>query len=332
MNQRMEFDFILCGFKIPENYSGSLISVSKCEVKYKEHLFTNCIQIKYYPLAPIKSEDTLTEIVNDKLIGEIKLFFQTFSLLLARPFQIINTNVKVNGKEIKLKQPSREAPERLYNFVKLLIRQPSVYIQRYSVHIHKDGWQLLEKLVAYFRQKPIELRKKLDLSLRWFEKGSNEMSSLDRFMGYWISFNSLYENENKTEKEAIKKYIDEHIDISTAQKFVTKYNHGLKILGSYGIQLGRSQKKIEISSELFNLLKAPKDDYITILKTVLLTIYGIRNNLFHGSYDPESAVIQKQLEMGDILLSAFLKELLAKQMFGFILPETKFAARESTEI
>jgi hypothetical protein len=55
-----------------------------------------------------------------------------------------------------------------------------------------------------------------------------------------------------------------------------------------------------------------------------LTIYGIRNKLFHGSYDPESNQTKKNIVVAERLLSEFMKDVVAKEMLGYPLASSLF--------
>lgn len=328
MERKLEVDFVICGVEVDERYEGPLISVAKCKVEYGEERLANCIHIQY--LVSVASDTMLSEqdYINRVFLEEVSLFLQSLSLLLARPSHLISHETRLDGVKVKLKLPPREVPVGLYNLVAMWNRHPPIQIQRYSSLVHSDGWPLLESLVSEFRNRPVELRKQLALPLRWFAKGSDEMSSLDRLVAYWISFNSLYEDSIKREQAAIKSYLQRSVDSVIAQRYVESNERFLLHLSSLQIELGHGSKKRGITQELSGLLKAGKRDYITIVKTIALTIYSIRNNLFHGAYDPHSEDDQKHIEIADCLLSRLLKEIIAKQILGYPLPTTKFVTQE----
>lgn len=329
MERELKVNFIICGVEIDEPYDGSLISVVKGEVEYEERRLTNCVCIRY--CVPIASDAALSEqaAINRVLLEEIGLFLHSLSLLLARPAQLITYRSRLDDTEVKPELPPRNAPLGLYNLVEMWTRLPTIRIQRYSLLVRSDEWPLLDRLVNEFRRQPVELRRRLELPLRWFAKGSDEMSSPDRLVAFWISFNSLYEGTGRSEQAAIKGYIQKSVvDSHIAERYVQNNERLLLHLSSFQIELGRGSSKRAIAQELGDLLKAEKRDYLTIAKIIALTIYAIRNNLFHGAYDPDSGEDREHIEIAEYLLSRLLREIIAKQMLGYPLPTTKFVSQE----
>jgi hypothetical protein len=323
MKHKLEADLRICGIKVDESYCGHFVSVGKC------YRLKNCILVKYRVAVESDSEAVDHQHINRVFFEEIDLFLQSLSLLLVGPSQLISHKTRLDDTEFKLKLPTRKVPLGLYNLVALWSQRPKDEIQRYSSLVHKDCWPLLECLISEFRKKPTQTKKNLALALRWFRKGSDEMASLDRLVAYWIAFNSLYEDPNiKEEQAAIKSYIQKNADPSLAQRFIANHEQTLLCLSSTQIELGRGTKKRTISQELADLLKVAARDYIAILKTMMLTIYAIRNNLFHGAYDPDSGRTLEIIEWAEFLLARLLRELIAKQMLGYPLPCTEPVTQE----
>jgi len=332
MEHRLEADLFICGIGVQEPYEGHLISVAKCEVEYDKELLRNCIRVKYRLTIESDTEPLDQNYINRVLLEEINLFLQSLSLLLVRPSQLIGYTIRLDGVEVEPKLPPRNAPLGLHNFVALWSHRPKEEIKRYSSVVHKDGWPLLEHLLSEYRMKSDQIKKGIALALRWFAKGSDEMSSLDRLIAYWIAFNALYGNPKRSEQEAVGNYIRENADLPLARSFVERHERLLLRLSSMQVELRRGGKQRGVSQELAPLLKAQTKDYIAMLKIMMLTIYGIRNSLFHGAYDPDSEDSQKLIETADYLLGRILKELIAKKMLGYPLPPTRFVIQEKVGI
>jgi hypothetical protein len=324
----LEAKLIILGVKAQETYSGTSVAVENIQVKYPDASLNNCIHITYRSRVQSDTAAVDQHYINSILLDEIDLFLESLSLLLARPSQLISSTTWLDGKEAKLDLPAREVPIGLYNFIALWSRRPRDDIRRYTASVHPDGWPLLEHLLSEFRRQPPATKKSLSLPLRWFAKGSDEMSSLDRLVAYWIAFNSLYVDPTMSEQDAIKSYLQRNMDPSIAQRIVEGKERLLNSLSSLPVELGRTARKRVVSQELASLLKAVPRDYVAIVTTLMLTIYGIRNSLFHGAYDPHSDEAQKPISLADYLLAKLLRELIGKAMLGYPLPPTKFVIQE----
>lgn len=322
MEHNVEFDFLICGVKLQKPYNGSLISVSKYELPFRGKTLQNLIRVKYQ----VKVEgdaDANQEFINQVIVSETNIFFYVFSLLLANPCQAIERKTWLDGLEVKPKFPPRGISS-IYNMQG--ISQKLEEVQRYTSVIHTDGWAVLDELIAEIRPKLIEKKSKIELALRWFSKASDETFSVDRFVSYWIAFNALYERSGN-EREAIERHVDYILDSSIAKRLVgnQKMKHKMISLSSRNIELFQRNKPSRVvSKELESLLQNPTNQDIAIVKTMVLTIYGIRNYLFHGDFDPDSEEIIEYVGRAERLLAEFLKEIIAKQILGYPLPSTLF--------
>jgi hypothetical protein len=276
----------------------------------------------------VKPNTTLSkqDYINMILSEEIDLFMQSLSLLLKLPSKLIIYEAKLDGITVKYRPPPQSLPFGLYNLAAKWHQVPHVY----TLSVHNDTWPFLEHMVKELRQKPITDRKQLVLPLHWFAKASNEMTSFDRLIAFWISFNALYlDPKLRNEKEAIKKCIKNNVDRKIAQRYVEKNEPLLKKLSTFSIQL---RPKSKIAQELANLLNSNARNYISIFETTTLTIYGIRNNLFHGEYNLSSRNDFDQIDLAENLLSQLVRELIGKKILGYELPPINFVVTEETGI
>jgi len=318
VEHKLEYIFYFSSIGLEESYKGTAVSVEKCHFKYDGQDIKNCILIKYsipnLDWDPSLSQEDITQIV----ISESDLFIETFSLLLINPCKLLLYKILVNDVEFEPKFPVQS----LGGIFNLLVERNKLSAsQRITTSVHKNGWAILEKLITEFRAKPVTNKNKIRLVLRWCAKASNEYSSIDRLVAYWISFNSLFEGLDDREQKSIEKYIDKSVDSQIAQRFYTYYQKRLSILASLKIELRNKRK---VSEDLNVLLNADMKDYISIVKMMILVIYGIRNNLFHGNYDPDSSQINKNVTVAEKLLSEFMKEIVAKEMLGYPLTLSVF--------
>jgi hypothetical protein len=326
MRHELKVEYIICGVEIDHSYEGPCISVVKCEIKDDDRRYTNCVGIQYR--VSVESDDTPLERsdVNRMIMEEAEPLPQCLSLLLARPSHLLNYETRLDGERVKLELPPRNAPLGLYGLATLWNWRPSPEIQRYYSRVPEDGWPILEDLMSEYRKRPIATRRRLTIPLRWFAKASSELSGLDRLAAYWISFNSLYQDPNRREQEAIERYLGANLDISIAQRYVRDNDSLLSCLSSLPITLRHG--KVKIAEELNALLKAASRDYLAIAEKATLVIYGIRNSLFHGDYDPASDTDQQQVGTAERSLSLLLKEIIACHILSRPLSTTRFVAEE----
>jgi hypothetical protein len=265
----LEIDFVICGIKIYQPYTGRILSVTEHKVEYKGKNLSNCILLRYR--VPVAPDAMLTgqEYINHVLLEEGNLLLHTLTLLLVHPSQLLLHQAKLDGVTAKLELPPQDAPVGLYNFVARWNR-PLINV-RYSSVVHDDGWPLLETVVSEFRQRPSSLRNEIATPLRWFAKGADEMTSLDRLIAFWISFNALYADPDKYEQDAIRSYIQNNLDATIAQRYVDKHERLLSTLSSFPIELGRKTKR-PIAQELSQALEVSSRDYFEVVQTAALTI------------------------------------------------------------
>lgn len=328
MERFLEVQLLVCSIKVCHPYEGKLLSLKQCEVDDSGKRLPNCIQFQYR--VSVETDTTLSEqdYINHVLEREIDLFLQSLSLLLMRPSHLISYKAKLDDTDVKFKPPPQDAPLGLYSLAAMWSRRS--HTRGYSLSVRdNDGWDLLEYIVSEYRQRPIALKKRLALPLHWFAKGSDEFKNTDRLIAFWISFNALYgDPQISSEQRSIENYIQNNVDSVIAQRYVDDNKLLIGALSKLPIELRRGKGKWKIAQDLAALLNTSPRDYISIVKTAALTIYGIRNNLFHGAYNPDSENDRKHIETAEQLLSRLVRELIAKQMLGKSSPIMKLVSGE----
>ena len=320
MEHKLEFAYYFSGVGLQESHKGIVVSVEKRDINYNGQDIKNCILVKHsvpkIEWNSLLSQQDITQII----MSESDIFIETFSLLLINPCKLLMFEILVDDVKFEPKYH----PQSLGGLYNLLVeRNKFAGSQNLTTVVHKNGWSILEKLFTEFRIRPVPIKNSVALALRWCAKASNEYSSIDRLVSYWISFNSLFEGLGANEQKSIEKYIDNNVDLLIAQRLYTNYQRQLSTLASLKIELRNKRK---VSDDLNNLLVASAKDYISIIKMMALTIYGIRNNLFHGNYDPDSSQTKKNVVVAERLLSESLKEIVAKEMLGYPLASSLFRA------
>ena len=322
----LEFDFVVCGVGIQNPYTGETLSVEKKEIEYREKPLKNCLHIRYCIFVSRDSSVSNQEYVNTVIVKERDLFLQTYTLLLGRPSQILVHQARLDREVVEPKFPPQKIPSGLYNLISLWNRPNTNYY--YTSLVYDDGWPILETLLKTFRSRPAIMQdNKIALPLRWFSKGANETNSLDRLVAFWICFNALYENQDELEWKAIENCVDDNLDQIIAERFVSQNSPRLTTLSKFPIELGRKNKR-QIAQELRDLLNASPQDSLLITRAAILTIYGVRNSLFHGDCNPESVEDRRMIELSERLLSKLMQEFIAKQILEHPLPHNKFVIQE----
>jgi hypothetical protein len=325
LERSLEIQLIVYGITLEEPYKGQLFAVKKCKVTSSEKFVPDCVQFDYK--VSVKADPSVCEqhYINRIVPREIDLFLQSLSLLSRCPSHLIRDKATLDGVAVEPKV-QQYAPS-LYNLAEMFNRgkfTPSGL----SISPPRDFWDLLENIISSYRQRTDDESRRLALALRWFKKGIDELNSSDRLVAFWISFNALYANpqiNNKWEgqQKSIERYILNNTDLVMAQRYANDYKKLLEILSGFSIELRRRKEpQIQIAEALATLLKDDMQNHVEIVKTTALTIYGIRNNLFHGDYDPDLENHQKPIATAETLLSSLLRELIVKEMTGKPLPKT----------
>jgi hypothetical protein len=201
MEHKLEIAYYFSGVGLQKAYSGNVISVDKRDVNYNGQDLKNCIIVKYV-IPKIEWDSVLSpEDITQIIMSESDIFVETFSLLLINPCKLLVIQILVDDVEFEPKF----YPQSLGGLYNLLVeRNKFAGSQSLTTVVHKDGWSILEKLVTEFRARPTNVKNKVALALRWCAKASNEYSSIDRLVSYWISFNSLFEGLGATEQKSIE--------------------------------------------------------------------------------------------------------------------------------
>ncbi len=144
-------------------------------------------------------------------------------------------------------------------------------------------------------------------ALEWYTYGrNNNYDEIIKFMMHWIAFNWLYsgyQRYNETsEAEAIKIYCEENYDkLSRFNAFESPAINIFKEAPVADARYGGVTKK---GRERFKALC--EEDGLEQLTSLMLTLYQVRCNLFHGS---KSLMIERDVELiksSSVILEEYL--------------------------
>jgi hypothetical protein len=153
-------------------------------------------------------------------------------------------------------------------------------------------------------------------ALRWMRKAALDNDNYDRFIAYWIAFNALYGKPCNSEQQSIEKFIKDEFEYSECQDLLEKgisdmtiatlYNSGLKL---------RSQDVTGDLKTQYELIKRkdPKSDFLTCLTKLVLSIYAVRNNTFHGDFMHGQR--DELITASTLILTKLLKDYFTKKLY-----------------
>lgn len=169
------------------------------------------------------------------------------------------------------------------------------------------------------------MRRPEEIASSWLQKAEKEYDDFDKFVSLWFALNALYNEFFRTdERYAIKEFID--------QRYNTKVGSGrikqllsdksinffkTRIIRDMRGNLNNSFSYREDTRENAQILKSSEYSSSKHLKELLMILYQVRCNLFHGDkmYDRESdmAVISNAANILMNLLKEYLRRVTEPQ-------------------
>lgn len=135
----------------------------------------------------------------------------------------------------------------------------------------------------------------INYALEWYRYGlNNQDDAVFRFMMHWIAFNWLYSeyryDPDTSEKDAIREYCRVHYrELSRFDAFSTD---AISVFLKEPVRDIVSGFVRSNGTRQFSLLR--ESEGLTRMTSLILTIYQVRCNLFHGS---KSLRIERDLEL-----------------------------------
>jgi len=127
-------------------------------------------------------------------------------------------------------------------------------------------------------------------ALRWMRKAALDNDNYDSFIAYWIAFNALYGKPCRGERESIEDFIRYEVDDIGCKDLLENGILDVAIATVYniGLQLDNKTRLPAVTRNLKNayeLIKNnPSSNFQTCVKYLVLSIYAVRNNIFHGTF------------------------------------------------
>ncbi len=277
----------LSGINTETNWKGAFITATNCNLSESGQTFSNCLQLIFRSISETIPVDLGRSNLATDSMKESDTLILLLCLLLARPMETILSELFIDGSKVKIEEEPRRTRFGINEIIEIFGDNKLSRMARYCAVISSEGWPLLEQLFDAFKQQSDQCNASLDIPLRWFAKGNSEFISTDKLICHWIAFNSLYANPQARETDAISDYVRNRIPHIVAEQFVHSNHQTLLNLSQCPINLERKKLR-HIAEELASTLTSKPCNPLYIAELALLTIYAIRNMIFHGDLPPNS--------------------------------------------
>lgn len=321
MNLRLSL--FIDGLTVAQSYEGRSLAVETTEFTSSGQVLP-CLHLDYS--VAVDPSPTLLgqEYVNHILTEEGDLLLETLSVLIGEPYRLLLFTATLDGQPVRY-EPEASRIISLRNHASDLARlrpRPTSF----HAAVTDFTWTTLETVVQEFRARRTDaLKARIALPRRWFALGSAEMSSPQRLFAFWLSFNALYADpDTDGEKAQITTFIKKKLPPAVATRYVQNQRQALSNLAAFPITLRRRRGLIQIAADLAAALAVEPSNPMEIVGKSLLTIYGVRSNLFHGEYDITTANHFDQITWAELLLSPLVRQLIAVEMLGHELPPGQY--------
>ena len=150
-----------------------------------------------------------------------------------------------------------------------------------------------------------------EYALKWYNYGlANNVDYISRFMMHWIAFNWMYsDSSGRSERERIKNFCKRNRrQLSLYDPFDTDEIQVFKKEPVYNVGGADSNDDPE---ELFKVIRDGRGNTVERATCLLLSVYQVRCNLFHGGKSPDDKRDLKLVESSAEIMNGYLEKLLS---------------------
>lgn len=124
---------------------------------------------------------------------------------------------------------------------------------------------------------------------KWFKRGIEEKDTVNKFVMYWIAFNSLYSLFRKnSDRKNIEELLNDHPkDMNIINKICSKHNGIITSLCQKNLT-SRDDKR-NYSDDLNESLRSTQNH--RKMQSIGMCLWQVRNDVFHGGNTPEDEKI-----------------------------------------
>ena len=150
----------------------------------------------------------------------------------------------------------------------------------------------------------------LDRCKKWFKRGIEEKDTVNKFVMYWIAFNSLYSLFQKNgDQKNIKELLNDHPkDMDTINKILDKHNRIINSLCQKNLTSRDDERNY--SDDLKKSLLSTQNH--RKMQSIGMCLWQVRNNVFHGGNTPED----EKIFIGEC--ASLLNDIVRSAMYSYV--------------
>ena len=200
-------------------------------------------------------------------------------------------------------------------------------IKRNPAELEQTDFDKIKKVYKKVKSMTDKDKEIFDFVANWVQKASDSHNVYDKFISYWIAFNSLYgpmRSKRNSERHAIEKWvewIERKCNNTCASEFFAGFQQSkrdsseykaIKDLADANLKLREKPKNKNVSKKLNQKIKDRKFD-LEALRYLVLCLYAVRNNLFHGDWSYLGEATVGHVGGAEFLLYRLIRRGLEKQ-------------------
>jgi len=228
---------------------------------------------------------------------------------------VISASIDTDPIEIECDEKALYTDERLidkYEIVRVKpISKPEVSFTVKEITYPND--MDLKRFLSFLEKlKKHHEKQTLDRCKEWFKKGMQEGDAVNKFIMYWIAFNSLYSlsNTNKSDEHDINKLFNNcPKDVNVIIKIFDIHDEIINLLCQKNLTNRHGTKNY--SDDLKKSLSVSQINRKT-MRELSLCLWRVRNDVFHGGNMPED----EKIFIGKC--ASLLKDIVRSMMYSYV--------------
>jgi hypothetical protein len=236
-------------------------------------------------------------------------------IVIKYPFAVSRLEIKVDDTPFTHPTRSNDWAYKV-SIPHLLAEREGIYAQ--IVNNQSDAWKAWYKAFSKIIADENFFDKWL-LPLVWLEK-VYVSRHYDQLVSAWIAFNALFKLEIVTggEKGGIKAFVSNKLGGTWSKDYLSRYNGDIVSLAVTPIGQTGFYNNDSLNVTISDTTKTSLEK----MQVLLLTIYKIRNNIFHADWVYESSEHDEEVRLAADLMAEFLRDYFFTEV-GVDLPNWK---------
>lgn len=156
-------------------------------------------------------------------------------------------------------------------------------------------------------------------ALQWYKYGlENNKDFISRFMMRWVAFNWMYcQCGNKSERQNIKSFCWKRENQEKLELYDPFETDAIEIFKKQAVWSKGGQASDDDPEELWKSIRDGRGNSTKRAIDLLLIIYQVRCNLFHGSKSPDDDRDMALVEASAEIMGEYLKRLLSDYYYFY---------------